>query len=293
MKSVKKILLLIVLASVAVYSVYLFQNNRKIYDSKLEVVNKNSGQNFSAGTNLSTSTEDWRKTLSILNSSPTTNIISQKPSANKIPAPSTETEKVAQNLFSQYTNLSSSADINNSNTQNLLAQNALQGVEIGLKPKFYSLSNLNISQADDQNSIKNYGNKLGEILVSDSPKGVGGEFTIFARAVQNNDSEEIKKLDPIIAGYKNILADALKLSVPKSAAAVHLNFVNGLSMVLTSIEEMKLVFDDPVRALTSVSAYETSVNVLGAAFKGEAQYLSQKQVSFQQEERGYILTNVR
>lgn len=218
-----------------------------------------------------------------------TNPSSATNSTSQTTADNSETQKLASNFLSEYLALKNAGVTIDAATQQKLVADLLTKVDTGGKARIYGLSELQIAPKDDAAALKNYGDFLGTIIKNDSPKTAENELDIFINSVKNKDSVEIKKLDQIIAGYKKISSDILLLPVPRSALSSHLDFINSISAVSSAIEEMSVIWNDPIKAMPGVSHYQDSRQALGSSVKNLANFFKQKGVSFQQGAGGYIL----
>jgi hypothetical protein len=202
----------------------------------------------------------------------------------------TETDKFAQNFFQNYISLrDSSGQLSENDKINLI--NASVGDIAGtyISAQNYTLSDLNISQDTDSVSARNYGNALGEIILKHSFE-TEDELTIFNRSVTKNDVKEIEKLDPIINGYKNILKDSLAVSVPQDATNEHIVFIQSIASVTESIENMRVIYSDPIRAIAGIGGYEQGVELLKNAFGEMRSYFIKKEIIFDRNDKGYVMT---
>jgi hypothetical protein len=205
----------------------------------------------------------------------------------------TSTDKFAQDIFTNYISTRKSGMPFSEESKNALVYEALQEVpNLGTPIQKYTTSDLMISENTDKEAAKNYGNKLGEIILKHSFE-TENEIVIFNRALANEDEKEIKKLDPIIEGYKNILKESLVLAVPNDAAEEHLLFVQSITSITASIENMRSIYSDPIKAIAGIGEYEQSVLLLERAFNDMHFYFLRKGIEFGEYEAGLALTSVQ
>ena len=81
------------------------------------------------------------------------------------------------------------------------------------------------------------------------------EINILERAEANNDPAELKKLEGNIAAYRRIESGLLKLTVPKSALQIHMDFTNAASNMAQSITGLSYILSDPMKAVPGVTGY--------------------------------------
>lgn len=204
----------------------------------------------------------------------------------------TITDKFAQSFFQDYILLRESGNLLSEGDKSALITSSVQdALSLDTSVLQYSISDFDISDDISSIAVKNYGNILGGIILEHSFE-TDNELEIFNRSLLNNDPEEIKKLDPIIDGYKNILNDSLAVSVPQDATSEHIAFVQSIAAIGMSIENIRVIYIDPIRAIAGIGGYEQSVGMLRAAFQSMELYFTRKGVVFEQNETGYVMTNV-
>ncbi|MBL7045307.1 MAG: hypothetical protein ISR98_01775 [Parcubacteria group bacterium] len=203
-----------------------------------------------------------------------------------------ETDKFSQDFLQNYLSLyDSNGPLNENDKNNLINISIEDIVGKNISITNYTQTDLNISQNIDSVSVKKYGNTLGEIILKHSFE-TEDELTIFNRSVTNDDTREIEKLDPIINGYKNILKDSLALSVPVDAINEHITFVQSIASVTESIEGMRVIYTDPVRAIAGIGSYGQSTKSLKDAFDKMGSYFTNKGIIFSKYDKGYVVVNV-
>ena len=91
------------------------------------------------------------------------------------------------------------------------------------------------------------------------PKKENNPILILASFLENENKEELARLDPIIKKSKEYVAKLLKTTIPDSAIPFHLNLVNSLQNYLDGVEAMALMEEDPMIAILGLSQYEKSL----------------------------------
>ena len=170
------------------------------------------------------------------------------------------TEQLAVDLFSKYLNLHSnnSNPLDQATKDNLIQSVTSSGIinSINLPFTTHTKKDLKvisgqISQAD----IDTYVAAVKNIIHKNYP-GVGdGELLILQKAVDNNDTATLKKLDPIINSYLLSSKNLLSLSVPNTLVQEHLDLVNSFTHMGESISYMKQGFDEPLLVLVDMERY--------------------------------------
>jgi len=199
-----------------------------------------------------------------------------------------ETEKFSREIFAKYIDGKKTGD---TNQQSII--NELINKEISAENnKKFGMKDINIS-TDNKNSftveIKNYGNTIGFILASNPANNNDSELEILGRALAANDSEELKKIDPIISGYQKIISGIKSVSVPEEMATIHLDLLNNLQATLDNIEGLRKTFDDPIPGLLSLGQYFINTESLKQTLQKLVLSFENSGVVFAQSEYGYVL----
>lgn len=204
----------------------------------------------------------------------------------------TATEKFSQDIFGNYLLKRVSGESLSEDDKNILVSSALQNIsDLGDYEIKYTTSDINISADTSDIALKNYGNTLGNIIKKYSFE-TKSSVLILEDSLENNNPNEIKKLDPVIDGYKNILNDFLEVSAPESATQEHLDTVNALALMTDVIESMRVFYEDPIRALAGLGQYQAGSEMLLDAFQNMKTYFSQNGIKFEEKDGGYILVNI-
>jgi hypothetical protein len=210
------------------------------------------------------------------------------------------TDAIARSLFSkliqakQLSSLSGLSSDNSqpldSNTQQALIQEMATEQNQIIKPTVHIASEFYVDNQETSDSIDTYGNILGSVILADGAHNSKSEIELFNNAVLDNSQTEITQLDPIIASYKSIIADSMRVEVPASAMQAHLDYVNSLEEVLSSIKGMRLYFTDPASAFAGLQVYQKSVTDLHSAIQELGGYFNRKGIIYGDNEYGYIFT---
>ncbi len=203
----------------------------------------------------------------------------------------TTTEKFARDFFGNYlSKRTSDAPLSDEEKSDLI-YSVEQNISYStIQVKQYTVSDLLILEDISETALKNYGNMFGEIIIK-YPFKTGNELDIFNRSIETNDLEEIKKLDFVIDNYKNILKDILAISAPSDAVGEHLAAVQSIASIIVSIENMRVIHDDPIQAIIGLGGYEQDILSLTNAFQDIQFYFTKKGIIFDENEAGFVLVN--
>jgi len=191
-------------------------------------------------------------------------------------------ESIGRSIFSSY--LSSKTNGESQSDQ-------LAALEVLLAEKLppaqnYTLADLNISSANTKEAYKLYGNALATALQSGETQ-TESELTIFARAVEKKDAEELAKLDGVIDNLQKMTVGALAVPVPKASSASHLDLILSLEAVKYDLEGMKLVFTDPALAFLALNSYQGNAEKLLIVLQTIRAEIQASGATFGSTEAGY------
>ncbi|OGG47755.1 hypothetical protein A3D66_02590 [Candidatus Kaiserbacteria bacterium RIFCSPHIGHO2_02_FULL_50_9] len=197
----------------------------------------------------------------------------------------TITDKLARDVFAKYLSLRQQGTPVDSETSTSLATAALQRVSVP-QPKTYAASNLIIQNDESTAAIHAYANALGDIVNRYGKPNVDHEIVIVAEALSNNDGKRLDDLSIIVESYTKVIGALLKMPVPKGAAQAHLSLINNAEAIATAIDEMRLLFSDPVAALAGLELYKTASSELGVSLETLYAYAKSRGVTFLEGESG-------
>lgn len=208
-----------------------------------------------------------------------------------VPENFTLTDKVAMETFAQYINYKQTGvPITPEFTQKLVDDIFGNATAKQNLAKFTSKNLPNILEAENVDTIHDYGNNFWNIVEKNTPKtALQNEYVIFLNAIQKEDEKELKKLDPVAEGYTNTIKEMLIMPVPRSAVEKHLEILNSMNSILAYIEDMRVYFKDPTRGFKALIYYKDSVPELQKSLKNLISYFKEKGVVYVEEESGYSL----
>jgi len=208
---------------------------------------------------------------------------------NNVDPQLTKTDIFARDIFASLVSLESSGNVTPDslyNTSSLLLQGLLQD-QPGDK---YTINDLAIGGASTAESIRSYGNALGSIIQKHKNLVGYPEVFILNDVLDSEDASLLKKLDPLIAGYKSASTDLLHTTVPQGNVSNHLQALNSLTNIANSLENIKLVLDDPATGMIGIKQYDEELTKLNEAIVKTRGYFIQQRAVFTSQEPGFIFT---
>jgi len=203
-----------------------------------------------------------------------------------------KTERFSRELFSEYIvakNNSKTETLNSTAKQEILDDmiNRTSGVIINK----YTTSDLIISSDMSIPSLKEYGNKLGEILLKYSTNGTGEELNYILYALEKEDPKLLDKLSPIIINYDGMIKDLLKVAIPKDLANTQVKILNNYYNIKVSLENIQTFFADAANGVASLQTYQNSFNSLFLNIESLRKDLWERGVVFTDDDIGYLFIN--
>ena len=156
--------------------------------------------------------------------------------------------------------------------------------------KQYTAANLLVSNNISSTTLHAYGVKIATALKlfgSDQENAIATMLNIL----QTGDRTQIQSILAQAAVNKEVLANLMKISVPKNATAVHLALVNTISRNVASLSDMATILDYPSVAIQSADLYRVqSIDFLKGVNRLN-QFFQDNNVSFTSAEGGTVYAN--
>lgn len=201
----------------------------------------------------------------------------------------TETDRLSRELFAKYLTIKQSGAPFTAEEEEKLLVDFLQRYPEPKVEKIFTESDIVLAKNDDAVSLRAYGNAIGTVINAHEEKGES-ELVIFERALQNEDEIDLANLDQRVKRYESILSGFKAIPAPQSVKHMHIALLNSIQALVESVGGMSLAFTDPVRTLSLTTAYPVAVERLNLAMEDISNFLAIKQVIFEKNEPGYILT---
>jgi len=274
----KKVLSIFVVAAALVASIIITFGR----DKSSEIINIAS--NITAGDKVRIAENpNWQNELSGLNAS----MAAVKTGTST--AEETVTDTVSKTLMSNYLALKQSGKLDTTSAQKLVDQTVFYINQTSVQTAKISESQLNVIADNGEQSIADYGENLGTIAKSKSQAEINKELSLITQIIQSGDQSKINELDNIIAGYKKIIDALTKMPVPKTFVKAHLDTVNGTIGMVTALEEMKGIPNDPIKGLAVLQLYQASTTTLSQAVNATVAFIKQNNITYKQGSGGYYL----
>ena len=201
----------------------------------------------------------------------------------------TETDRISRELFARYLSMRQSGVPFTAEEEKKLLEEFADRSPKRAPQKTYTMGDIMRAKTDDTASLRAYANGIGSAIASHETTGES-ELIIFERALENEDESDLAGLKDRVERYQSLLSAFLAVPVPESAVDMHIALLNSMESLKESVDGMALALKDPVHSLSSATAYPAAVTALIDSFDRIKNLLALKQISFKEDEKGYILT---
>lgn len=215
---------------------------------------------------------------------------SSSATANKN-TPLTLTDQLSRDFFARYIELKQgNLSTDQKSVDTAMSQTIQSAVNSASKPKYYTISNLLISDNYNNESIRTYGNNIGTIFMKDGPRA--DPTTIANDALEKDDMTILKNLEPIILSYNKMLKATIATSVPRPLANSHLSLVNSLSSILFVSQELQKLSTDPVQSMLALDLFPSSKENLRLSLLSINNFFNNNKVYYKNNEPGILFSTV-
>jgi len=195
--------------------------------------------------------------------------------------------QVVSKFITNYLTAQDSGDITPEEEQEMIIAAANNMAENYPLPKQYMVDNIIVAGETDARSIKEYGNKLGEVFLVFLAKYPENEIAIMKSIASSKDAAQAQILSRKKSGYRDLVNDLLAMHIPKPAANIHLGFVNSYSGIYTAMDNIDKIASDPMRAAIGLKEYEVFAQKLQPISLEIQNLFINTGVDFTLEENGY------
>lgn len=173
-----------------------------------------------------------------------------------------------------------------------LMESVLGETSLKLPFKIYTIADIKISASDDTSSVKQYGNDMGAIVKKYDPGIKMGDIFVKVKESVDSKNENYKaEIENVLKKYTNMIDESLKISVPKSAVNIHLEFLNGVSRISEMILGIYKSSNDPLSGLVAVGSYKDVISFLRDTNNKIGSYFTKTGVDYKTTDSGYIFVN--
>jgi len=218
-------------------------------------------------------------------------IIAQEKKAEQDFAKLSETDKVSRMLFSQY--------IANKQTGQSLTDTEITSIVntslSTLTPpdyKQYTLADLASYTATNTDQIKDYGNKIAQVLWDNTPSEQTDLNKIIESITEDDTiaqiTERLKPMQTLADLNKSTVLKLLQIKVPTNLAATSLSFINAYAIIGDVQSQITNSYiKDPILFYSLLNSYSNYVNDLSNKFKNFRDVFVNNKINFPPDSYGY------
>ncbi len=269
----KKVLSLLLISISLVAFIVLVFGKKNTAGQKILASTLRAGDELSLPTN-----SNWQDVL-------TTTNISENPGTQT--STSSVSDQISISLLSNYLQLKQEGSLTQENTQKLLDLTANSIVNTNQNQIISA--ELNIIPDNGKQTMVDYANDLGKVFKENKPKEVKNELQIITKALESKDEKAMSEIDSIIQIYDTLILDMKSMYIPKTFEKSHLDMVNGLTHISTSLKSLKDTNNNPFGSVSALSSYQNGVNVFFVARKATVDFIIKNKINYEQGSGGYYL----
>ncbi len=275
------VICLVAIAAVAFYT----QRNKAETNDALGV--QASAKENTRDVTLTATSTNWQKDFFTVSTSTKSTQISKSGNTTS----PTLTDTVGKDFFTRFMVLKQAGQTTDQESvKNAMDQTIANAAASAAQPKIYSLSNIKISTDTSLDAIHMYANTVGSTLLTNISRQDPTEIAMNALDRQNMD--ELKNIDPIISGYQKAISELLLVNVPQDLASSHVGIINGLSILLYVSQGLRRIQEDSMQSMVSLGLYTTGQDTLRASLLDTQAYLQVKNVPVLSTEPGYLFLTI-
>lgn len=213
---------------------------------------------------------------------------------NDVPEkPETETERLSREFFAGYLELKQQGGgkISPEALQGLVYETFLSAPLLSEEGKRYDTTDIKMQEPGIE-SLREYGNQVGMLISKHSTTGINDPFTIFNRALQTENPDELADLEQYITAYNGLIADLLILPVPEQAVKIHLELLNAFQGISENTTAFGKIFTDSLKAMPAIPMYQKNAENLTIALKKLQALFIKERIRFTEDESGYLIQSL-
>ncbi len=188
-----------------------------------------------------------------------------------------ETDAFSREFFAAVLSLKQSGQLND-DTINNLSKALTESLASQEKPR-YAESDMRIT-TDTKENIESYASGFWKLAEKYVPANLGNELSVIAKALNDNDQDELNGLDYYIEAYQNISQETLALGVPRGIAMSHLALTNSYASLSVALQKIKSVFENPLVAMIGLSEHKLHTDIILKELANIGDYFSKNGIIF-------------
>jgi hypothetical protein len=165
----------------------------------------------------------------------------------------TDNEMLSRSLLATILALESSGGVDDESIKNISETigNEIIAEEL---PNKYTFQDLKVVSTSNESEEK-YHNDFTNIYNNYIDKDIGTEITLISIGLANGDVQSLRAAKTIALYYKDFASEIAQINVPSSISNQHLEIVNDLVKISTSLEGLTMSLADPMLGMKSAVLY--------------------------------------
>ncbi len=156
----------------------------------------------------------------------------------------------------------------------------------------YTLSDITVSGAANAESLRAYGNAIGDALTNKSGTPAKHELSVLLSLSQSEDTEQFTKdMQEVLGRYDITINGFLGVTVPSDVAPLHLATINAMERVKTDLADMAALDTSPLISLSALGSYSDDAAAMAQQFEKLRTLFTQNNIVFSASEPGYAFMN--
>ncbi len=186
----------------------------------------------------------------------------------------TLTAQLARDFFSQYILAKQGGvEISQDNANQIVQSISTSEKYTSLTSPIYRVGNLKVTSKSDVETMRRYKSTINTILNKRSVELKDDPVTIIQEAINTQSEKTMQKIDPIIITAKSFIDDLLNTEVPQVAVNLHLALLNSTSNLLTDLQAIRVLLNDPTIALIALGQYNSHLTSFRSAYNNMNSFL--------------------
>ena len=162
-----------------------------------------------------------------------------------------DTDIFARDFFTAILSLRQEGNLNSGSISSL-SETVLKNAAVKtVLPDTFTVSNLSFYKDDSKTNLKKYHTEISKILTK-YKDSLGGELETMGIVIDTEGREGLDDLKSAGLGYESMARALMKIKIPPSATALHLELSNDALNTSIAISNMSKLYDNPLLGLIGI-----------------------------------------
>ncbi len=202
------------------------------------------------------------------------------------------TKSLSQNLFASYIGTFGKDLQGDPYTQQRVASDLLSKVTLDPRGVVYQSGDLPLV-GDKPEFVRTFGNEIIRVVGRHREASFATAAIALAGVVDTGGAGSVEDLISVGEAYDALVDDLLLVPTPSSLAPLYAETLTSLSRTAGAFQDLATIFDDPLRALAGLRAYQGHLAETTRLFTLIAMELDNKGILFKEGEAGFAWRKLR